>query len=76
MASRLNLTERTVKFHVSSLLRKFHVKRRVGLFLHSDIAWVRAAQPAKSEPHWPVQKQGGMAPALPLLMPTARGTTA
>lgn len=33
IASRLNISERTVKFHVSNLLSKFHVQRRADLIL-------------------------------------------
>lgn len=35
IASRLSISERTVKFHVSNLLAKFHVRRRADLILHS-----------------------------------------
>jgi DNA-binding CsgD family transcriptional regulator len=33
IASRLNISERTVKFHVSNLLNKFGVRRRADLIL-------------------------------------------
>jgi DNA-binding NarL/FixJ family response regulator len=33
IATRLNISERTVKFHVSNLLSKFHVQRRADLIL-------------------------------------------
>ena len=33
IGSRLNISERTVKFHVSSLLEKFGVRRRIDLIL-------------------------------------------
>jgi DNA-binding NarL/FixJ family response regulator len=33
IAARLNISERTVKFHVSNLLSKFHVQRRADLIL-------------------------------------------
>ncbi len=33
IASDLNISERTVKFHVSNVLRKFHVRRRADLIL-------------------------------------------
>jgi DNA-binding NarL/FixJ family response regulator len=33
IASRLNISERTVKFHVSNLLSKFGVRRRADLIL-------------------------------------------
>jgi DNA-binding NarL/FixJ family response regulator len=33
IASRLNISERTVKFHVSNLLAKFNVRRRADLIL-------------------------------------------
>jgi DNA-binding NarL/FixJ family response regulator len=35
IASHLNIAERTVKFHVSNLLAKFHVQRRADVILHS-----------------------------------------
>ena len=35
IAARLNISERTVKFHVSTLLRKYHVRRRVDLILEA-----------------------------------------
>ena len=35
IAARLNISERTVKFHVSNLLAKFSVQRRADLILHS-----------------------------------------
>ena len=35
IAQRLNIAERTVKFHVSNLLAKFHVQRRADVILHS-----------------------------------------
>lgn len=34
IASRLNISERTVKFHVSNVLAKFGVRRRADLILH------------------------------------------
>ena len=33
IANRLGISERTVKFHVSNVLRKFHVRRRADLIL-------------------------------------------
>lgn len=33
IANRLGISERTVKFHVSNVLRKFHVRRRAELIL-------------------------------------------
>jgi DNA-binding CsgD family transcriptional regulator len=35
IAAKLNITERTVKFHVSALLEKYHVCRRVDLMLEA-----------------------------------------
>ncbi len=35
IGARLNLSERTVKFHVSALLGKFEVRNRAGLLLHA-----------------------------------------
>jgi two-component system nitrate/nitrite response regulator NarL len=34
IGSKLNVTERTVKFHVSNVLNKFGVRRRADLILH------------------------------------------
>jgi DNA-binding CsgD family transcriptional regulator len=34
IAARLNISERTVKFHVSNLLAKFGVERRQELIMH------------------------------------------
>ena len=40
IAARLCVADRTVKFHVSSLLKKFHVKGRIGLMLKaSSFPW-------------------------------------
>ena len=35
IGDKLNISERTVKFHVSNLLAKFSVQRRADLILHS-----------------------------------------
>jgi len=42
IASELNLTERTVKFHVSSLLAKFKVRSRMELMRETSLQSVRA----------------------------------
>lgn len=39
IASRLNISERTVKFHVSNLLSKFGVERRADLILQALKGW-------------------------------------
>jgi two-component system nitrate/nitrite response regulator NarL len=41
IASRLDIAERTVKFHVSNLLVKFNVQRRADVILHSFQSGVR-----------------------------------
>jgi DNA-binding NarL/FixJ family response regulator len=46
IASRLNIAERTVKFHVSNLLAKFGVQRRADLILQAYQA--RSAEPARA----------------------------
>jgi two-component system nitrate/nitrite response regulator NarL len=38
IASELNVTERTVKFHVSSLLAKFKVRSRMELMRETSVA--------------------------------------
>jgi DNA-binding NarL/FixJ family response regulator len=43
IASRFNISERTVKFHVSNLLSKFGVRRRADLIL---LCYQRRQQPA------------------------------
>ena len=45
IASRLNISERTVKFHVSNLLSKFGVQRRADLILQAYQA--RSTEPAR-----------------------------
>ena len=47
IASRLNICERTVKFHVSGLLAKFNVRDRIGLMREATIGLQPAAS---SEP--------------------------
>lgn len=47
IASQLNISERTVKFHVSNLLTKFGVQRRADLIV---LAFQRSQSPAKSSP--------------------------
>jgi DNA-binding CsgD family transcriptional regulator len=56
IASRLNISERTVKFHVSALLSKFRVRSRLELARRAAVAWdptgvlsVNASRPAKSK---------------------------
>lgn len=46
IASRLNISERTVKFHVSNLLTKFSVQRRADLILLSFQSAARAEHPS------------------------------
>jgi DNA-binding CsgD family transcriptional regulator len=51
IAARLNLSERTVKFHVSAMLEKFGVHRRAGLLMEAgdclgpDAAWRSEVNP-------------------------------
>ena len=70
IASMLHLSERTVKFHVSSLFDKFHVKRRVDLMLEADCFLREARHKRKTEQ----QSSGAMAstiapgPAVPFVI--------
>lgn len=56
IASRMNLSERTVKFHVSNVLAKYRVRRRADLILQNYHARALDAAPANSS---------GMAAAAP-----------
>jgi DNA-binding NarL/FixJ family response regulator len=47
IAGKLNISERTVKFHVSNLLAKFSVQRRADLILHSFQSRSISPQPAR-----------------------------
>jgi DNA-binding NarL/FixJ family response regulator len=55
IAQRLNLSERTVKFHVSALLGKFAVRRRIDLVLEVDRRQTRRLNtvPLHVVPHEP-----------------------
>ncbi len=50
IAAGLNLSERTVKFHVSSLLSKFHVRGRMELVREATRACLPASPAAIAEP--------------------------
>ena len=49
IAARLNISERTVKFHVSNLLAKFSVQRRADLILHSFQSHSIPPQPGRAK---------------------------
>ena len=64
IGSRLNLTKRTVKFHVSALLEKSHVKRRGDLLLEAE-GFLREVEHKRGEkPRAPLKEVRGMAVAL------------
>jgi DNA-binding NarL/FixJ family response regulator len=50
IAGRLNISERTVKFHVSNLLGKFSVQRRADLILLSFQSAARPERPSLAHP--------------------------
>jgi DNA-binding CsgD family transcriptional regulator len=60
IASMLNVSERTVKFHVSSLFDKFHVKRRVDLMLGADVYLREARRKRETEPRVPRANETGI----------------
>jgi DNA-binding CsgD family transcriptional regulator len=64
IASRLNLSERTVKFHVSTLLEKFHVSRRVELMMQSYKFWNMKVREKETKPESRLEDEGGNAAAL------------
>jgi DNA-binding CsgD family transcriptional regulator len=64
IACRLNLSERTVKFHVSTLLEKFQVSKRVELMLQSYKSWNARIQGKEAKPERVLGDGGGNAPAL------------
>jgi len=58
IASRLNICERTVKFHVSGLLAKFNVRDRIGLMREATIGLQTAnSSPADSLFGFPMSPQ-------------------
>jgi DNA-binding CsgD family transcriptional regulator len=84
IASNLNVSERTVKFHVSSLLSKFGVSDRVALSRTASLGRIPASPPAgQTTPHVlfgiPVQAQeegvpkAGDPPTFPRAAQNSRG---
>jgi DNA-binding CsgD family transcriptional regulator len=65
IASMLNVSERTVKFHVSSLFDKFHVKRRVDLMLGADVYLREARHNRETEPRLPRANETSIGPEAP-----------
>jgi len=72
IAAKLNVAERTVKFHVSALLRKFQVPGRVGLMQKAadllstervELGHVRSPVPA-GEPHLAAPESSSLHPKL------------
>jgi DNA-binding CsgD family transcriptional regulator len=62
IGARLNLSERTVKFHVSAMLEKFEVRNRAGLLLHAvNLPSAAVASPLQL----PSRKNARASPALP-----------
>lgn len=64
IASRLNLSERTVKFHVSTLLEKFDVSTRVELMLQSYKPWSTKMHGKEARPERAPGDQVANAPSL------------
>jgi DNA-binding CsgD family transcriptional regulator len=65
IGARLNLSERTVKFHVSALLDKFEVRNRSSLLLHMANLPSAGMASAKDAPlQLPSRKNGRAVPAL------------
>jgi DNA-binding CsgD family transcriptional regulator len=64
IASRLNLAERTVKFHVSTLFEKLHVRRRVDLLLEPEGYLPLMDHKRGAKPRARLKEEGGMAVAL------------
>jgi len=64
IAARLNLSERTVKFHVSAMLKKFDVRGRMGLLMEAgDFLAAEAVQRREANPEC-LPVLGDAAPAL------------
>jgi hypothetical protein len=64
IATRLNVSERTVKFHVSTLLEKFHVSRRVDLLMEVEGRMLGNAHRGEGQPRDAFKDEGAIAPAL------------
>lgn len=64
IASRLNVSERTVKFHVSTLLEKFHVSRRVDLLVEVEGRLLGTTHKRESQPRDAFKDEDAIAPAI------------
>ena len=76
IASELNLSERTVKFHVSSLLSKFKVRSRMELMREASQQTMRPFPPAIADSSSPIRSFHAEAARKPLnagkVLPLAR----
>lgn len=76
IACELNLSERTVKFHVSSLLAKFKVRSRMELMREASQQPVKRVPPAMGSPSNPVRPLQGTVQRKPAhsgkVLPLAR----
>ncbi len=72
IAASLNLSERTVKFHVSSLLSKFHVRGRMELVREASRACLPTRSASFAEQHVPFPPLTREAHAFPAPQPVLR----
>jgi len=65
IGARLNVSERTVKFHVSALLEKFEVRNRASLLLHTaNLPSIGLSSEKEAPLQLPSRKNGRAVPAL------------
>lgn len=65
IGARLNVSERTIKFHVSALLEKFEVRNRSSLLLHmANLPWAGTASGREAPLRLHSGKNGHAVPAL------------
>ena len=70
IASRLNLSVRTIKFHVSSLLMKFGVRDRIGLIREAVLGIMPTSSPGRSTLFgFPVRRPDPISPPAALAVP-------
>jgi DNA-binding CsgD family transcriptional regulator len=67
IAARLNLSEHTVKFHVSALLGKFKVQDRIGLMREAAVGLIPAAVPSDNLFGFPMPPDRKIRPVEPKL---------
>jgi DNA-binding CsgD family transcriptional regulator len=73
IAAQLNISERTVKFHVSALLAKFKVRDRISLMREAIMGLMPSASPVETLFGYPVPAQ--VAQAEPRPVAESRGNT-